>query len=216
MNIKRMISILTNNFFTDFKVRKVKDYLKTQEENKEISLSSKQRIISSLNFFLEHTHELGLKDKCFLDVGCRDGYSLEIVKHHGFKTVKGVELTKFYVDKAKKLGRNVVQGDIHNLKIKSNSYDLVFCRHVIEHTHNPFKALKELYRVLKPEGFLFISFPTEIIPRGKHVCAIPNKKVFKKMITDFDIILLDYSRNAYINCESNELCFIGYKGDDYG
>lgn len=37
-------------------------------------------------------------------------------------------------------------------------YDVVFCMEVFEYIYNPFQAMKNLYKILKPGGTLFISF----------------------------------------------------------
>lgn len=37
-------------------------------------------------------------------------------------------------------------------------YDVVFCLEVFEYLYNPFQAMKNLYKVLKPGGTLFVSF----------------------------------------------------------
>ena len=44
-------------------------------------------------------------------------------------------------------------------KIESNYFDLIICTEVLEHTLNPFNAVKELHRILKPKGKLFVSTP---------------------------------------------------------
>lgn len=43
--------------------------------------------------------------------------------------------------------------------IQSESMDFVIACHVLEHLPNPLKALKEIYRVLKPGGVLYLSVP---------------------------------------------------------
>jgi ubiquinone/menaquinone biosynthesis C-methylase UbiE len=45
------------------------------------------------------------------------------------------------------------------MPFSDNSYDLVFLIEVLEHVHNPQKALSEIYRVLKPGGTLIFSVP---------------------------------------------------------
>lgn len=52
-------------------------------------------------------------------------------------------------------------GDIctHNACLPSNSYDYVVCTEVLEHTLQPFAAVEEINRILKPGGFLFLSVP---------------------------------------------------------
>lgn len=42
------------------------------------------------------------------------------------------------------------------------SWDVVFCNHVLEHVPDYKKALRELYRILKPGGMLICSFPIDI------------------------------------------------------
>ncbi len=43
--------------------------------------------------------------------------------------------------------------------IPSSSYDYIVCTEVLEHTLQPFHAVEELYRMLKPGGILFFSMP---------------------------------------------------------
>jgi hypothetical protein len=44
-------------------------------------------------------------------------------------------------------------------EIASNLYDVLICSHVLEHVNDDKKALSELYRVLKPEGWGIIMVP---------------------------------------------------------
>lgn len=43
--------------------------------------------------------------------------------------------------------------------IPSNFFDVIICTEVLEHTLNPFNAVNELYRILKPDGKVFVSTP---------------------------------------------------------
>jgi SAM-dependent methyltransferase len=43
--------------------------------------------------------------------------------------------------------------------IPDNTFDLVICTEVLEHTNNPFKAAAELIRVTKPGGYIAITTP---------------------------------------------------------
>jgi SAM-dependent methyltransferase len=47
----------------------------------------------------------------------------------------------------------------YNEFIADSSFDYVVCTEVLEHTLNPFDAVREIRRVLKPSGFLFGSTP---------------------------------------------------------
>jgi SAM-dependent methyltransferase len=43
--------------------------------------------------------------------------------------------------------------------IPKNLFDFILCTEVLEHTLRPFDATAELFRILKPGGFIFISVP---------------------------------------------------------
>ncbi len=55
-----------------------------------------------------------------------------------------------------------VKADICDLPFKDNSYDVIFCNHVLEHIPNDTKAMQELYRVLKKGGFGIFQIPQDI------------------------------------------------------
>lgn len=47
----------------------------------------------------------------------------------------------------------------NKLPFKNNTFDLILFNHVIEHISNYEKAVKEIYRVLKKNGYLYIATP---------------------------------------------------------
>ena len=51
---------------------------------------------------------------------------------------------------AKSPGASYVQGDAHQLPVPDGSFDLVYCRYLLEHVADPARVLVELRRVAKP------------------------------------------------------------------
>lgn len=49
--------------------------------------------------------------------------------------------------------------DITKIPEKENTFDLILCYHILEHVIEDTKAMKELYRVLKPNGTVLIQTP---------------------------------------------------------
>ena len=49
--------------------------------------------------------------------------------------------------------------DVHEMPFPDNSFDVIFCNHVMEHVKDDIKAMSEIYRVLKPDGFAIIQIP---------------------------------------------------------
>lgn len=69
-----------------------------------------------------------------------------------------VEVTTFDIDASS--GADII-GDIcsHNPLLDDESFDYVVCTEVLEHTLQPFAAVAEVTRVLRPGGRLFLSVP---------------------------------------------------------
>ena len=51
--------------------------------------------------------------------------------------------------------------DIQSTGLADNSYDVIFCNHVLEHVDDFRSALKEMYRIMKPNGHFICSFPMD-------------------------------------------------------
>lgn len=54
-----------------------------------------------------------------------------------------------------------VKMDIHAIPFPEETFDVVFCNHVMEHVEDHVKALSELYRVLRPGGWGIIQSPQD-------------------------------------------------------
>jgi len=55
-----------------------------------------------------------------------------------------------------------IKADICNLPFADNTYDIIFCNHVLEHIPDDTKAMQELYRVLKPGGMGIFQIPQDL------------------------------------------------------
>lgn len=59
-------------------------------------------------------------------------------------------------------GDNVdIKVDIINTPFEKETFNLILCSHVLEHVNDDRKALKELLRILKPDGTALIIIPVE-------------------------------------------------------
>ena len=54
-----------------------------------------------------------------------------------------------------------VKMDVHEIPFDDNTFDVVFCNHVMEHVDDDIKAMSEIYRVLKPGGWAIIQSPQD-------------------------------------------------------
>ena len=53
----------------------------------------------------------------------------------------------------------LVQGDLTGMPFRSQSFDAIYCSHVLEHVPDDMKAMNELRRVLRPGGWAIIQVP---------------------------------------------------------
>lgn len=96
-----------------------------------------------------------------LDVGCGDGLMLEKFLEVGFHPI-GVSLNVAEVRIARKKGLDARVVDMHDLaEFGESKFDVVWCRHTLEHSLSPYCVLLEVYRVLKPNGHVIIVLPSQ-------------------------------------------------------
>jgi len=92
-----------------------------------------------------------------LDVGCGVGFCQEIFGQLGHQYT-GITLGNDDYLEARKTGKNVYLGDMTYLPWNDNSFDLIFARHVLEHSPFPLLTLMEWRRVSKK--YLLLVNPT--------------------------------------------------------
>lgn len=85
-------------------------------------------------------------------------------------------------------------GDItkYNQSIQNETYDCVLGMEVLEHTLDPFGAVREMRRILKDGGFLLVSAPLNWRIHGPIPdCWRFTEHGFKVLLRDFDIVEID-------------------------
>lgn len=90
-----------------------------------------------------------------------------------------------------------VKADICKLPFKDNSFNVVLCNHVLEHIPNDTKAMQELYRILKPNGWGVFQIPQDL-SREKTFedNSITDKKERAKIFGQYDHVRI-YGRDYF-------------------
>lgn len=116
----------------------------------------RRKIIRS---FLERVcFDLKTAQPRILDIGCGTGANLEMLSQFG--NAEGVDVSVEALAFCRTRGlKNVRQGEAEHLPYEDNSFDLVTGLDVVEHLDNDLAGLKEMRRVLRPNGRSLIFVP---------------------------------------------------------
>lgn len=89
------------------------------------------------------------------DVGAGEGVLVQQLRDSGFRNVVGVDPYAPFV------AEDMIRGSVFELPFESGTCDAVTCLDVLEHIplNQQEDAAGELYRVLKPGGFIIVSVP---------------------------------------------------------
>ncbi len=104
---------------------------------------------------LEHV-ELGPSPR-ILDAGCGTGRNLQ--EYGAIGRAEGVEPSPTAVDFCRERGYVVHEAPLERLPFEDGAFDLVCASDVLEHISDDGAALRELWRVVGPRGFLLATVP---------------------------------------------------------
>jgi SAM-dependent methyltransferase len=95
-----------------------------------------------------------------LEMGCANGLFLDAVRRTGGWQVQGVETSEAAARYAReKLALDVWNGTLQDARFPDDRFDVVAMWDVLEHVHHPQETLREIHRVLKPDGILVTRLP---------------------------------------------------------
>ena len=116
--------------------------------------------------------------KKILDLGSGTGATTKFLENFGIVT--GLEKNLYAISLARKRGLKIIQGEAANLPFKKNSFDLVTVFDVLYHKNikDINVVLKEIYRVLKPGGYLLITDCAFAFLSGKHSQELQESRRF--------------------------------------
>lgn len=127
-------------------------------------------ITNEENFF--SLMKLGLKDihfpalaarypreRCFLDIGCATGMLLAHMREQGWQ-VRGVDICRESAEYGiRKRGVDIYIGPLSEAGFPSASFHVIHFSHLIEHVPDPSALLREVHRLLTPDGIIIVTTP---------------------------------------------------------
>lgn len=102
-----------------------------------------------------------------------------------------------------------VKADILNLPFNENTFDTIFCNHVLEHIIDDKKAMQELYRVLKPKGMAILQIPQDLsLEKTYEDFSITSKEERTKHFGQYDHVRV-YGKDYF-----DKLRAVGFKVEE--
>ena len=111
----------------------------------------------------------------WLDYGCAEGGYASALLSHGASAVVGVDVEPRRITEAS--ARRISDAafyvfDGYRLEFPDESFDGTFMNEVLEHVADEEKSLSDIFRVLKPNGYLILMSPNRWFPIEGHAVTI--------------------------------------------
>lgn len=138
--------------------QKVRRYYERRAATYE-DLDSPESIVSAVRAIgiQDHINIMRVEKKhSFLDVGCGPGRFLKPLSSSTLAV--GIDFTQNMLLQAKKTGAHLIRGDAEHLPIKDDVFDVVHSAGLLG-IYRSGQICREMARVTKKKGFVYISFP---------------------------------------------------------
>jgi len=137
---------------------------------------------SNIKYRLGKLLDFGLLRGEWLDCGCADGgYTVALVDL-GAESAVGIDTQEEQIVQARERERThptvrFLCASAESLPFPEAAFDNVLLNEVLEHVTDEAQTLREIYRVLRPEGHLIISSPNRWFPFEGHGMQIGQHKI---------------------------------------
>lgn len=162
----------------------------------------------SCNYVIPYLEQQGVKIKGadIIEIGCAEGGNLCAMYEYGAAKLVGTDIALDRLDFARELsdecGATSIEYNTHDVITQEPPkewlarFEVALLRDVIEHLDDATAALKNIKKMLKPNGVLYVTFPPYYSPFGGHQQLLLNsaskipfmhllpKNIFMRLIKD--------------------------------
>ncbi len=129
-------------------------------------------------------HYSSIHNKKVLEVGCgnydKDGLSLDFLKTNGCEVIS--------IDIKQTTKSNIIC-DVSDMPFVDDFFDIVIGNQTFEHWADPLKSLKEIYRVVKKDGLVYLNVPIHL--HGSECFVRGDFALIQKMFDESGFSVID-------------------------
>lgn len=187
----------------------------SESKKRELMLeSSNAKYVSELHYPWDNYFGIDispyLNNKVVLDLGCfNGGRGAAWFERYNLDKLFGIDVDQVYIDAATQFASTkqinaeykVAKGE--QLPFEDETFDAVLSFDVFEHVENVQNTLNECWRVLKPNGKLFVVFPGYFHPIEHHLSLVTLTPCFhyffssETLISAYNKIIEERGHDAY-------------------
>ncbi len=139
-----------------------------------------------------------------LDLGCGGG-SLDYRNHTRLKIFPADKSFRLKAETPAGIKARFVRADSASLPYKEGSFDVCLSNFVVEHVNRPIEMLTEVNRVLKPQGFFYVSIPN---------CRSLEDRLYRRLSPDHcqQFTFKSFIELVYLNTSFKLISFCNWPG----
>jgi 2-polyprenyl-3-methyl-5-hydroxy-6-metoxy-1,4-benzoquinol methylase len=171
-------------------------------EREKGSLSNKL-ISQKAEFILSHKLPHNIS---FLDIGCGQGDLLKYLKNKTDFKLLGLEPYGEVKSGVNNFGVKIIYSSLETECLNIGKFDAISLMSVLEHIYNPAKFLKNINKILKQNGLLFLEVPDSAKPTpfiveyfGFEHLSYFTLETIKKLLNDNEFYIKSFDKEALRN-----------------
>ncbi|MEM3101549.1 MAG: class I SAM-dependent methyltransferase [Candidatus Nitrosotenuis sp.] len=156
------------------------------------------------NKLIEYYLKRYTKTNDFLDIGCGNGIVIKHLRKNNDLRISGCDINLKALYYARRRNNKIYLFQYDLLKdTLERSYDTIGCFDVLEHINDDVKAIKSLYDLVRPDGYLLLTVPIDMKLWGMNDVVNEHKRRYNeerilRLVKDAGFQIVAWNRFTFL------------------